>query len=228
MSLPSIGMRILKRAVVQILGRQNANRLTAPFYDWRANRRTQKNLAMLPGHDLRVNLGCGPRPLPGWVNVDYRRGPQVDVVWDMRDALPFGDNTCSAVFSEHAIEHLERREGEFLLAQCYRILQPGGVLRLSTPDAGLYLRSYAGDGEFLRHPAFSEPIDTPLDRVNMMMREHGQHLWVYDAPSLFSLLRRAGFSSAVEQRFGESLHPEMKNIDAEDRAFESLYVEGVK
>ena len=109
-----------------------------------------------------------------------------------------------------------------------RALQPGGVLRISTPDAERFLRSYAGDREFLRHPSFSEPIESPLDRINQMMREYGQHLWVYDADSLQSALGRAGFSRTVEQSFGASVHPRMQGVDSQSREFESLYIEAVK
>jgi hypothetical protein len=90
------------------------------------------------------------------------------------------------------------------------------------------LRSYAGDGEFLRDPRFEVPAETPLDRVNLMMREGGQHLWSYDFESLASLLKKAGFVRMVEQRFGVSEHRCMRGIDAPERAFESLYVEAVK
>jgi hypothetical protein len=67
-----------------------------------------------------------------------------------------------------------------------------------------------------------------MDRVNMMMREHGQHLWAYDAESLVRLLRKAGFSSAEEREFGVSAHQSMQGIDAAEREFESLYVEAVR
>lgn len=219
---------MLKRAIVKLLGRERANRLSAPYHDWQARRWTQKNLAALPSEGLCVNLGCGPTPFDGWVNVDISRGPGIDVVWDLRRALPFRDESCSLIFSEHVIEHLSREDAERLLRECHRILQRGGILRLSTPDAGRYLRSYAGDGEFLRHPNFQQPIETPLDRINMMMREDGQHLWVYDSASLLLLLRRVGFASAIEQQFGVSQHPRMQNIDAEGRAFESFYIEAIK
>jgi predicted SAM-dependent methyltransferase len=126
------------------------------------------------------------------------------------------------------IEHLSRNDGDRFLRECFRVLEPRGVIRLSTPDAERFLRSYAGDGEFLRHPAFPDPIETPLDRVNLMMRENGQHLWVYDRESLSLALKRAGFSSAIEQKFGESTHPRLRNLDTPERAFESLYVEGIK
>ncbi|HEY3027477.1 MAG TPA: hypothetical protein VGJ55_15110, partial [Pyrinomonadaceae bacterium] len=79
-----------------------------------------------------------------------------------------------------------------------------------------------------RHPAFPEPIETPLDRINQMMREYGQHLWAYDADSLFIALRKAGFSRVIEQQFGQSAHPRMQDVDSEGRAFESLYLEAIK
>lgn len=219
---------MLKRVIVTLLGRERVNRVSAPFYDWQARRRTREKLAALPQRDLLINLGCGPSALAGWVNVDIARGPQIDVVWDLRRALPFADESCAVIFSEHVIEHLTREDALKLLSECHRILQRGGVLRLSTPDAGRYLRSYAGDGEFLHHPNFAQSVETPLDRINTMMREGGQHLWVYDSASLCLLLKRAGFKSCSEQQFGVSQHPRMQNIDLEARAFESLYVEAVK
>ena len=221
-------MQRAKQMVVGVLGRERANRLTAPFYDWQARRHTEARLASLPSTGLRVNLGCGYNPMAGWLNLDAARGAQVDIVWDLRRGLPFPDESCEVIFSEHVIEHLPKEGAEQLLAECYRTLMHGGVLRVSTPDAERYLRSYAGDGEFLRHPAFEHPIDAPVDRVNMVMREFGQHLWVYDAELLTLLLRRAGFARVVRQEFGESLAPVMRGIDSQSRAFESLYLEAVK
>ena len=223
-----MALKSMKQAVVALVGRERANRMTAPFYDWQARRRTRAFLERLPPRDVCVNLGCGYRPMPGWVNVDIARGPDVQVVWDLSRGLPFADASCSAVFSEHVIEHVPRESAAALLRECHRVLQPGGVLRLSTPDAERFLRSYAGDGEFLRHPSFDEPAETRLDRVNKMMREHGQHLWVYDEESLALALRRAGFNEIHRQEFGRSVHPRLQNIDTEARAFESLYMEAVR
>lgn len=218
----------MKQAVVAVIGRERANRITAPFYDWQARKRTREFLERLPSRDICVNLGCGYRPMSGWVNVDIARGPEVQVVWDLGRGLPFADESCAAVFSEHVIEHVPRESAARLLQECHRVLQRGGVLRLSTPDAERFLRSYAGDGEFLRHPDFDEPAETRLDRVNKMMREHGQHQWVYDEESLSLALSRAGFTKIIRQEFGRSLHPHMQNIDTTSRAFESIYMEAVK
>ena len=218
----------MKRSLVSIVGRERANKISAPYHDWRARKRTQDFLANLSQQNLCVNLGCGYQPMKDWINVDQARGPEIQVVWDLRRGLPFQDDSCAAIFSEHLIEHVTREDADHLLAECYRVLANGGVLRLSTPDAGRFLRSYAGDQKFLRDPAFGELPGTPMDRVNQMMREYGQHQWVYDAESLMILLKKSGFTSVVEQNFGQSVHPKMNGIDTESRAFESLYVEAVK
>jgi predicted SAM-dependent methyltransferase len=218
----------LKQPAVGLIGRERANRITAPWHDWRAGRRTKRFLANLPAKDLCVHLGCGYRPKKDWINVDHARGPEVQVVWDLRCGLPFADESCSAIFSEHFIEHIAKEDAASLLSECHRALQPEGVLRISTPDAELFFRAYAGDREFLAHPGFSQAIDTPVDRVNFMMREYGQHLWSYDEELLTLMLRRAGFNSIIRQHFGISLHPRMNDIDFADREFESLYLEAVK
>ena len=224
----SNSLKWLKQPVVGLIGRERANRITAPYHDWRAARRTEQFLASLPVHDLYAHLGCGYRPKKDWINVDYARGPEVQVVWDLTRGLPFADKSCAAIFSEHFIEHITKEDAAHLLSECHRALQPAGVLRVSTPDAELFLRAYAGDREFFEHPGFTQPVDTAVDRVNYMMREYGQHLWCYDEELLTLMFRRAGFSRVIRQRFGVSAHPRMGNIDFDQREFESLYLEGIK
>ena len=219
---------MLKRIIVNLLGRERANRLSAPYHDWKARRRTRQRLTTLPASDLCINIGCGPNFLPGWVNVDQARSDGIDIVWDLRQGLPFTSESCTAIFGEHVIEHIAKEDAAKLLQECHRVLQRGGVIRLSTPDAGRYLRAYANNDGFLQHSSFELSIETPMDRINQMMREYGQHLWTYDAPALTLLLKQAGFSEASEQQFGSSRHPRMQGIDTESRAFESLYVEAVK
>lgn len=214
----------IKHFGAELIGRERANRLSAPFYDHLARRRTARFLENLNQKDLLVNVGCGYRPLPGWVNVDIARG-YADVVWDIRKGLPFNDQSCAAIFCEHVIEHLSREDGLNLLREFHRILQPGGVVRISTPDAGRFLKSYVNGDGFLNHPGFGDHVSNPLDRINMMMRENGQHLWVYDEASLIAALSLSGFKEIVRQQFAESLSGEMKAIDSPEREHESLYIE---
>jgi predicted SAM-dependent methyltransferase len=226
MSVPML--MTLKGAVVNLIGRETANKLSAPYHNWKAKRRTEKLLETLPSQGLCVNFGCGPRILDDWINLDMYRADGVDVVWNLQFGMPFPDKSCTALFGEHMIEHISKEDATKLLRECLRVLEPNGILRISTPDAGLYLTSYAGDREFLRHPSFDRPAETAMDRINTMMRENGGHLWVYDAESLIALINSVGFAWCRETMFNESNHPKMMGIDSEGRAFESLYVEAGK
>jgi len=184
--------------------------------------------AYLRRHPLRkLQIGAGSANYPDWLNTDINPSKeQVYLDATKRFALP--DGSIQYIFGEHVIEHIPKPDAERLLREIHRVLQPGGVIRLSTPDAGKFLRAYVNDRDFLADPRFAEAAETSMDRVNMMMREYGQHLWVYDIELISLVLQRAGFSSVREQEFGASTHPRMQGIDLAEREFESLYVEAIK
>jgi len=68
------------------------------------SRATRRRLAGLDG--CRVNIGCGYRPIPGWVNIELASSPDYHF-WDCRRGLPFSDNTVTAIYSEHVFEHFD-------------------------------------------------------------------------------------------------------------------------
>ncbi len=216
-----------KSAIVALIGRPLANRLASPFHSWLARRRTISLLQSLPSSGTLVNIGCGYRPLSGWVNLDLVPG-QADMIWDIRDGLPFRDQTIEAIFCEHVIEHLTAADGMLFIKECRRVLQCGGVLRLSTPDARKYLFSYVYEDEFLKQHRFGDGSRLPIDLINQMMRENGHHLWVYDVLSLTRLLREAGFQNVQVMESGSSKSSKMEGIDSKEREFESLYMEAIR
>jgi predicted SAM-dependent methyltransferase len=175
--------------------------------------------------DLRLNLGCGPNPRPGWVNVDLETPGAVSL--DLRRALPFATASCAVVYSEHFFEHLEYPEPARLhLREVFRVLQPGGTLSMGVPDAEDVVREYVtGEGSgFQRardlhwHP---EWCDTPMHQVNFSFRQNGQHRWAYDFKSLRRLLDAVGFASVRRRPFDET-------YDNAERRWGTLYVEATK
>lgn len=80
---------------------------------------------------IRLNVGCGDYPLEGWVNVDVRALPGVDVV-SRAEALPFADSSVTEIYAGHVLEHLEYP----LSALCHwhALLRPGGALWVTVPD----------------------------------------------------------------------------------------------
>jgi len=166
---------------------------------------------------IRVNIGCGRNPTPGWINLDVIPHPGV-YFWDCRSGLPFSDGAVAAIYSEHFVEHLDlESEARPFLRECLRCLQPGGVLRIVVPDAGAYLRAYSGPWETLAKMQF----------MNAIFRQGYEHKYAYDDETLILILRETGFPHVVVQQFGTSIDLKMAP-DSDDRRTESLYVEAVK
>ncbi len=188
---------------------------------------------------LLVNIGSGSRGRSGWVNTDVLPMPGVDCVCDCRRGLPFDDGSVDVIFSEHFFEHIDyTEEAPYFLAECRRVLAPGGVVRIIVPDAGRYLQAYAAAGwsglvqlRQLQPDNFDRYTNcryrTKMELVNEIFRQAGTHKFAYDAETLIRLLQDAGFSRVQQQSYGQSFDERLR-IDLADREHESLYVEAVK
>jgi predicted SAM-dependent methyltransferase len=86
---------------------------------------------------VRVQLGPGRvRYLEGWINVDANILTAKTDVWaDLRDELPFRDNTVDVFYSHHVIEHLPDRLVGFHIREMFRCLKRGGIIRIGGPNA---------------------------------------------------------------------------------------------
>ena len=166
---------------------------------------------------LRLQLGSGDQLKAGWVNVDIH--PAADLRLDVRRPWPFADATAALVYAEHLFEHLAwPGDSRHFLAEARRILAPGGVLRLSVPDLGRHVRAYVDRDESFRaqFAPFLPPEAVTLgDALNHHFRQFGEHQYAYDADTLGTLLRDAGFDDV--QRVAPS-----PDYEQPARDFESL------
>jgi predicted SAM-dependent methyltransferase len=88
----------------------------------------------LPEATTYLNLGCGSRYHPDWINIDIApQGPEV-IQNDLSRGIPFPDASCDVVYHAAVLEHLRRSDAAAFLAECYRVLKPGGILRVGVPD----------------------------------------------------------------------------------------------
>ena len=91
---------------------------------------------------LKINLGCGHKPMDGYINVDMRALPGVDVVATV-DSLPFEESSVVEVYSSHLIEHFpEEKLVRHILPHWLRVLKPGGTVRIVAPDAGAMCKAF--------------------------------------------------------------------------------------
>ena len=80
-----------------------------------------------------LHLGCGPQIFEGFINVDkYQKDENILQADMVRPPLPA--NTAKAIYSSHALEHLNYRQAILALRNWFVLLQPGGKLYLAIPD----------------------------------------------------------------------------------------------
>lgn len=111
-----------------------------------ASKRRQSKPKQLTPTSRLLNVGCGRRYDRRWVNLDLASRDASVVQHDINKGLPFADGSFDAVYHSHVLEHLKPDQGVRLLGECYRVLAPGGVLRIVVPDletiALLYLQKH--------------------------------------------------------------------------------------
>ncbi len=174
------------------------------------------------GKDLKLNVGAGSKAKEGWVNVDLHAA--ADVKTDARRKLPFRSGSASMVYSEHFFEHLEYpEEAMSFLAESFRVLAPGGLFSVGVPDTELCLRAYAA-GNFSPQDLGLPAVDwctTPMQSLNFLFHQGGEHKQLYDFATLAKVLQTAGFTEIRRREFDPSL-------DSEDRRVGTLYVDARK
>lgn len=152
---------------------------------------------------IRLNLGCGDKILPGYVNVDVdvdeaRAGKSPDVICDLRDLSVFPDNHADEVMAVHVVEHFWRWEFEGILREWVRVLKPGGRMVLECPNLKSACEAFLADPEGASSPVkagqrskwvfYGDP-----QRKNPRMVQR----WGYTPQSLSDLLCSAGLRDVL-------------------------------
>lgn len=99
-----------------------------------------------PGGERYVHLGCGPINHPAFINVDAIPLPHVHYVGSIARLPMFGDDTVDLLYASHCLEHISYHKTREVLAEWYRVLKPGGVLRVSVPDLDRLIEIYEAAG----------------------------------------------------------------------------------
>jgi glycogen(starch) synthase len=156
------------------------------------------------GDLIRVNLGCGELPLAGYINVDCRRVPEVDVVADVR-RLPFAANSLFEIYSSHLVEHFPSHHLRRIILPYWKsLLRAGGNLRTVCPNWQVMLdRLQRGEMSL---------EDFHLVTFGGQEYEADTHFAMYTPETLSAALMDAGYHSiqivAVQRQNG--LCPEME------------------
>jgi SAM-dependent methyltransferase len=176
---------------------------------------------------MRLQIGCGKFPRPGWINTDNKVRPGVDCVADLRGDLPFADGTFDYAAAIHVLPHVPLAGLAPALARVRRVLKPGGVLRLALPDLERAIAAFQR-----RDAAYFAIPDAEWKSLGAKLV--AQIVWHNDirTPFTFDLaaeaLENAGYAAVARCAFREthSRHPEIVELDNRER--ESFFVEATR
>lgn len=203
---------------------------------------------------MKLNLGCGPVQPAGWVNIDGSNrawlasrlnwldallvrlgaisptefGPQT-TYGNLFKPLPYAAGSVDCIYAGELWEHMELPDAERLTAECFRVLKPGGVLRLCVPDGEAFARDYlrrieSGDAKACRDYIalyFRHIATKPLRPFQSWGHTHK---WQWDEPQMVDLLRSHGFVDVERRKFHDSRIPDVALVERTNE----LIVEGVK
>lgn len=97
---------------------------------------------------MKINVGCGYRTIAGYTNCDINPNlPNIDLVCSL-EKIPIEDSTYEEVFASHCIEHVPFSKAKECLREWLRVLKPGGVAVIDTPNIDRNIRRYI-DGTWL-------------------------------------------------------------------------------
>ena len=168
-------------------------------------------------NEPKLQIGAGTFPSPGWLNSDLVSG---EIYLDISRRLPVRDSTFTYVFGEHVIEHVSDVDATRALREFHRILRPGGVLRLTTPDLEKLIAIYEDRNPHVslaQYAAFlddwtSRPHDRRCQVLNDTLRLWG-HRYIYDEEDLRARLRAVGFAGVERVESGESVHEALRGLE---------------
>ena len=181
---------------------------------------------------MHLHLGCGTKYLAGFINIDANPRQKLDLWLDVRCGLPFATGSIDSVYSTHMMEHFYPDELTRLLAECARVLRPGGGMRIVVPNLRSAIAAYQEQRSDWFEDIFPHHFDSVGGRFSNFVFCDGQHRSAFDFGYLAEELRKAGFEIAEEAKEGQSkLYGEnVPSFDAADTKGlpHSLYVEAFR
>jgi predicted SAM-dependent methyltransferase len=213
---------------------------------WKAKTIRSVKTYLSENNGPKLQLGAGQNILPGWFNTDYF--PRENIFFlDVTKTFPIPESSFNFIFTEHHIEHISYKNAVFMLKECYKILKPGGVIKITTPDLKTSLNNYLhndfeGKGivnttkDYIYSGFYKAVNYIPVDdyfkahEINDMFMNY-EHQFIYDFESMKRILANAGFINIKDCGPQDSVHQEFHHIESHDSDFDkyfSLSVEAEK
>lgn len=174
-----------------------------------------------------------------WLNIDilpiqqYITPGHQFKQWDLRRGIPYPDSSVDLIRCSHLIEHLTHEEAKNLMCEMVRVLKPGSLVRIATPDLDIIVKHYYG-----RDMSFFNAVEQPVEYIQaptmgekfsrLLFSGDYQHKAIYTFDMLKGFLEQAGFTKIFRSVPGFS-HSEAMQMETQDQHVEiSLLCEAIK
>ena len=157
---------------------------------------------------LSLNLGCGTRIFKEYpdgykcINYDERNLPNVDQVGDVGD-LPFPDEHFNYILASDIIEHFPVSQTDILLKEWSRVLTPGGIIEIRTPNLKWAVEHYV-DNKYAKFVSYH--IFGGQDYSGNF------HYVIFDRFWLYDIILRNGFMEIAYEEVGSNFIMKVKKI----------------
>lgn len=189
--------------------------------------RPVKDGAMTSTAPTKLHLGCGASRIPGFFHIDLDDHAHVDHHGPVErlDFIP--DNTVELIYASHVLEHFGRYQVFDVVSEWYRVLRPGGILRVAVPDFAAAVKWYAGRGDIRQVLGLI---------IGGQTCSYDYHHVIFDETSLGELLEDVGFSDIRRYDWRDTEHAwlddfsqaYLPHMDKTNGTLVSLNVEAVK
>lgn len=168
----------------------------------------------------KLNWGCGSIQPGDWTNVDVDLGFNTTFITTESMEKDYFD----IIVAHCAIQMLEWHELVTELKELYRILKPGGVIRISLPDIERGFRALK-NGEKEWFPNGEENIN---ERFCAWLTWYSTTKTLLTPVALYNKLSEAGFKSPVLTQFKLTASSMPEIIELDTRADECFFMEATK
>lgn len=89
-----------------------------------------------------LNLGCGYKFHKEWINVDMTSNSPYVKAHNLLKGIPFRNNQFDVIYHSQVLEHFPKEKAPSFVGECFRVLKPGGIMRVVVPDLENIVNEY--------------------------------------------------------------------------------------
>ena len=185
----------------------------------RYNKRMELNAKIVTTkiNELKLNLGCGRKPIHGYINIDIRQEVNPDICMDVTHISNKWYKEVDQILAIHVLEHLppvrlpwSPKTYKDALKDWFIALKPGGELYISVPDLQAVIDHWNVSNSVMKHKELKTFLHGGFkDQWDI-------HYTTWDLLALTNALEEVGFENVERYDWRKTDHA---HVDSYEQAY---------